>query len=324
MDSGAVLFVNAGGHVTIAGTLLSTIGSSTIRVNSGEGEFTITSTGIVDASSFEINAGVAVVETGGQLTTQNLTINGPFPVGFLVLEAGTEAAVVGNFTCINGGTVQGEGTLVASVDVGDATCTVAPGASPGIFTVEGNYVNPNLEIELGGLVPGAEHDQLVVTGDATIDGTLRVFLEDGYIPSVGDTYTILTAASTTGSFDVVELPDGIQAAVDVQSDHVNLIVTNVTVANEPDATPTGFTMEPIYPNPFNNSATVTFTLDAPRHIRISLFDILGREIEVLVEGVRLAGEHEIIFDGQGVPSGVYLVRVEAEGFVQTRRITLLR
>ena len=88
-----------------------------------------------------------------------------------------------------------------------------------------------------------------------------------------------------------------------------------------------FTVEN-YPNPFNPQTTLRITLSEEAHVRLTVYDVLGREITVLVEGTRLAGTHEARFDGSRLPSGLYVYRltVTGEGGPQetTGRLTLLR
>ncbi|MCX6936840.1 MAG: hypothetical protein NTU80_02925, partial [Verrucomicrobia bacterium] len=81
--------------------------------------------------------------------------------------------------------------------------TFAPGNSPGTTSVTGTFTNASdatLEIELGGTTAGSQYDQVVATGTATLSGTLKVFLYDGFAPTVGQTFTILTSAGITGDF----------------------------------------------------------------------------------------------------------------------------
>ncbi len=59
-------------------------------------------------------------------------------------------------------------------------------------------------------------------------------------------------------------------------------------------------------------------------VTLAVYDALGREVARLVDGERPAGRYEVVLDGAGLPSGLYLVRLTAEGFAQTRRVTLLR
>ena len=79
-----------------------------------------------------------------------------------------------------------------------------------------------------------------------------------------------------------------------------------------------------YPNPARGRATLTVELPAATEVRLAVYDGLGREVAVLAEGPLAAGAHVVAFDGSGLPSGVYLVRLTAGGVVATHRLTLLR
>ena len=79
-----------------------------------------------------------------------------------------------------------------------------------------------------------------------------------------------------------------------------------------------------YPNPFNPSTTIKFELPKSSHVSLTVYDILGREVSVLVNAKREAGAYEVKFDGSNLASGVYFYRIEAGSFVQTKRLLLLR
>lgn len=79
-----------------------------------------------------------------------------------------------------------------------------------------------------------------------------------------------------------------------------------------------------YPNPFNPKTVIRWTMDVGRRTNVGVYDLLGREIARLVDGFSPAGTHEILFDATGLPSGVYIVRLQADGETLTRRITLLK
>ncbi len=80
----------------------------------------------------------------------------------------------------------------------------------------------------------------------------------------------------------------------------------------------------VYPNPSLGAATLTFSLDADAEVRLTVYDALGREVTVPAEGALEAGPHAVAFDGSGLPSGVYLWRLEGGGRVESGRLTLLR
>ena len=78
------------------------------------------------------------------------------------------------------------------------------------------------------------------------------------------------------------------------------------------------------PNPFRQQTALSFTLPATAQVRLAVYDALGREVTVLRDGTVEAGQHEAVFDGSSLPSGVYVWRLEADREVQAGRLTLLR
>jgi plastocyanin len=88
--------------------------------------------------------------------------------------------------------------------------------------------------------------------------------------------------------------------------------------------PAGFVLDPAFPNPFNAETTVRFSLPENRTVRVAVYDQEGREAAVLFDGPASAGPHEVRFDGSALTSGVYLVRLKAEGFTGLKRVTLLK
>jgi hypothetical protein len=80
-----------------------------------------------------------------------------------------------------------------------------------------------------------------------------------------------------------------------------------------------------YPNPFNPGTTISYTLKSDGKVRLAVYDLMGREVAVLVDGVQAAGRHEVSFSGADLPSGVYFYRiVTANNEVITRRMALIK
>lgn len=79
-----------------------------------------------------------------------------------------------------------------------------------------------------------------------------------------------------------------------------------------------------YPNPFNPMTTIGFDLVRSSNIRLSAYDILGREVGILAEGPYTAGTHRVIFDGRSLASGVYLIRLSTPNSTHIRRVTFLK
>jgi hypothetical protein len=83
-------------------------------------------------------------------------------------------------------------------------------------------------------------------------------------------------------------------------------------------------LEQNYPNPFNPSTQIRFSLRTSDFARLTVYDVLGREVAVLVNETLPAGSHSVNFDASGFTSGVYLYKLEAGGMVQTKRMTLVK
>jgi len=93
-------------------------------------------------------------------------------------------------------------------------------------------------------------------------------------------------------------------------------------AAEVASVPEAFVLEANYPNPFNPQTTIRFNVPEASVVKLVVYDVLGREVRVLVDGVREAGMHEVVFDASTLPSGTYLYRLETpEGsFVRTMQL----
>jgi len=88
--------------------------------------------------------------------------------------------------------------------------------------------------------------------------------------------------------------------------------------------PLTYTLGQNYPNPFNPSTSITYQLKSAGQVRLSVYDILGREVAVLVDGMQTQGAHEARFDGNGLASGVYIYRLQAGTFIEQKKMVLAK
>jgi hypothetical protein len=88
--------------------------------------------------------------------------------------------------------------------------------------------------------------------------------------------------------------------------------------------PGEFVLDQNYPNPFNPSTTIRYGLPTRSYVSLSVFNMLGQQVAELVRGEQEAGYHEAHFEANGLASGVYLYRLQAGGFIQTKRLVLVR
>ena len=224
--SGADRLTNTGGH-TIRG-------SGQI----GIGLMALTNRGLIDASS---SSGMLIDTNGGGFDNQgllrvsggNLTVgSGPFTTsGTVVVDSGRllnrstgawvqtdgiviadgELQVVTDIYQLQGGVLGGTGRVDSNVT--NSGGTVSPGMSPGTLTIEGNFVQQSggtLAVEITGVTSGSQNDLLTILGTGSLNGTISIRRPTGFVPVIGQGFTILTTTGTntlTGTFSSISSPD---------------------------------------------------------------------------------------------------------------------
>jgi hypothetical protein len=88
--------------------------------------------------------------------------------------------------------------------------------------------------------------------------------------------------------------------------------------------PSTFALGQNYPNPFNPRTTIRYELPVSSNVRLSVYDLLGRELLVLEDGWKEAGAHEVMLDGSALSSGIYLYRLQAGETVATKKLVILK
>jgi len=88
--------------------------------------------------------------------------------------------------------------------------------------------------------------------------------------------------------------------------------------------PATFALHQNYPNPFNPSTRIRFEISKDTHVRLTIFDMLGREMVRLVDDLKEPGEHEVHWDATAVASGVYICRIETKEFSESVKLVLVK
>ncbi len=109
---------------------------------------------------------------------------------------------------------------------------------------------------------------------------------------------------------------------------VDGVVTAVDEDSRP-VIPETYALSVNYPNPFNPATNIEYSIPSRSHVTIEVFNILGQEVRTLVDETRPAGEHRITWDGTDrngtqVATGVYLYRIEADSYIETRKMLFLK
>jgi len=108
-----------------------------------------------------------------------------------------------------------------------------------------------------------------------------------------------------------------------------LVYLPTDVDDDPPQLPLGYTLSQNYPNPFNPSTEIVFTIPTATHTRMTVINPLGQTVTTLLDDIRSAGTHRVVWDGRDhngdrVASGVYLYRLTTDTFTQTRKMLLLK
>ena len=110
----------------------------------------------------------------------------------------------------------------------------------------------------------------------------------------------------------------------VNIDYVQLIKEDVLSGVGKGTEPYAYALEQNYPNPFNPSTTINFSLQKSSNVQLTVYNILGQRVATLVNGQLAAGEHSVKFNAVNFASGVYFYRLEAGGFVEHKKMMLLK
>lgn len=92
----------------------------------------------------------------------------------------------------------------------------------------------------------------------------------------------------------------------------------------PSDLPASVTLAQNFPNPFNPTTNISYTLPENGHVRLAVYNLLGQQVAALVDGAMSAGSHTVTFDASSLSSGVYVYRLEASGQVLSKRMTLMK
>ncbi|MDX1545722.1 MAG: FG-GAP-like repeat-containing protein [Rhodothermales bacterium] len=304
-------------------------GSVTILRNDGDGTFTRTA--LLDTPAHGETAAVAADanEDGildlfvGSITDGTVVVLLGDGQGGLAVHQTVPAG--GRVWMITAGDVNGDGHVdVATANAFDDHAAVLLGDGQGHLGAPTRYPTGAfpLAIDLGDLDGDGDLD-LVTSNFNGADWTL--YENDGTGRFVGRR---TRAASSAGSCAVLHDRDN-DGTLDMtgidEEDDLLILFTNAAapVATEvPAEAPT--TLLPAFPNPFRGRTTIPFHLERAGPVRLTLYDLRGARLATLVDRTLPAGRHEATWDAAGLPNGVYVYRLEAEGHRAHRAVAVVR
>ncbi len=185
----------------------------------------------------------------------------------------------------------------------------------------------------------------LLSGSGSCALVIQAFITDsdgGFVSSSNIEVSFSVSGSGTLSEDVATTENGIAEVVysppsgmnetisitaeseGLKSSTLNEILITENEEGPEFGIPSDFKLDQNYPNPFNPSTLIRYQLPVNSLVSLKVFDLLGREVAMLVNGRKSAGTHEVNFDASELSSGVYIYRLEAGSFIQTQRMTLIK
>lgn len=284
--------VQANVHVLPAGTLQVCVGTTTTAAS-------------YPFYTFYMDARTDMLYTAAELgtTTSGLSIN---KIGFTVLYAAPE--VMNGF----------------KIKMQNSTLTSLSGFTSSGWTevFSSNYSIPGA---------GLQWIQLSSPFELTTGSNLLVeicFNNSNYTSS-----STVTSTSNSGRTYHAhqDLPSG-DGCVDITSGTMQANLPNMCILgtvvvgteNQHNGVPKEFALSQNYPNPFNPSTIINYQLPKSSYVKLTIFDVIGRELNVLVDEKQNAGTYEVKWDAANYPSGVYFYTIQAGDFKQTKKMSLIK
>ncbi|MBN1543253.1 T9SS type A sorting domain-containing protein [candidate division KSB1 bacterium] len=104
--------------------------------------------------------------------------------------------------------------------------------------------------------------------------------------------------------------------------HIN--ASTAVLDNQESTAPIQFTLEQNYPNPFNPMTTIHYSLAQATSVKLTVYDITGRKVDILVNEKQRSGDYNVVWDAQRIPSGLYIFQLQAGSGVQSRKMVVLK
>lgn len=172
------------------------------------------------------------------------------------------------------------------------------------------------------------------TEEVEVDGWGTLILPDGSSYDAlrirrEETTSFFGIPFTTTYIDILTTNASVAAHITLAEDNETFAMAEISTESEAtsvddDELPHTARLLQNYPNPFNPTTTLEYELATSQRVTLTVHDVLGRTVAVLVDGMRPSGEHEVAFDAADLPSGTYVYRLETAAGTQARLMTLTK
>lgn len=198
---------------------------------------------------------------------------------------------------------------------------VAPGQA--IISALSTSLKIGTDVDSSWVVPGGKHRVMQGTSMAAphATGVIAMMLEKNPKLTYDQVYSILTSSATKDSYTG-------QSGTDLYGyGKLNALSAIQATATDVKAALKGVTDYKLYrnyPNPFNPSTKISFDLPVQGNVTLKVYDVLGKEVATLINGVKAAGHQEIEFNADNFPTGVYIYQLKAGGNIYSNKMLLVK
>lgn len=257
--------------------------------------------------------------------------------------AGVTNTLLGIYmTDLNNATAVGEGgTIIKTTDAGATWKLQTSGTTVKLNSVYFTGVNKGIIVGEGGIIlRTVDGGNTWVKQSSPVNSILYSvsFADENHGNAVGEGGIILKTINggETWAFQQSKTSD-ILYGISLSDTSSGIIVGDVntvlwttngggttSVDKNNGNSPESFSLKQNYPNPFNPTTKITYSLPEGRFVKLSVYDMLGKEISTLVNMEENAGTHTVQFNGSGLPSGVYIYTIKAGEFRDSKKLLLLK
>jgi Secretion system C-terminal sorting domain len=143
------------------------------------------------------------------------------------------------------------------------------------------------------------------------------------LPKTQLTYDWTVPNSTTSSGEIKVVQDN-QNGIDYDATSGNFTISSPTVVKNDQNSVNKYELSPAYPNPFNPSTKIRYSLPHSSNVKLIVFNLIGEKIATLVDEVKSPGTYEVNFDASNLPTGTYLYQLQTNDFITTKKMILLK
>ena len=194
------------------------------------------------------------------------------------------------------------------------------GTSPGSVVEVGGSSNvftpDNIDIVVGQTVTWTR-----LSGFHNVDGSTDTY------PNNPDSFFSGPASSGWSSFSYTFTEPGhyyYQCNPHVSMGMIGTITVSAALSIDETTNPTKYNIHSIYPNPFNPVTNITYVLEEHTNVQLAIFDLSGKEVELLINEFHKSGYHSLDWNADNYPSGIYFVKMITDKYINTKKLTLLK